>query len=308
LRLAARLNRNFKPFALVGLLVAAGSQGVSEEVIEALKKQYGFDKPVLVRYGIWLKNIMTLNFGESFTYEEPVMNVIVSKFPVSLQFGVISLILTYLICIPLGILKAIKDGSKFDAITSFILFLMYSIIPVMLGVLLIVFVAGESYLGWLPIGNLYSDDYDSLSLWGKIVDRSRHFILPLICYVIGNFTFLTLMMKNSMLDVVKLDYIRTARAKGLSDKTVYLKHALRNALIPIATGMSGILSVFFSGSIIIEQLFQLDGMGLLGLNAIAQRDYNVLMALLFLQSVLFMAGRLLVDLMYVLIDPRIDFA
>ena len=173
--------------------------------------------------------------------------------------------------------------------------------------LLVVFVAGSSYLGWFPIGGLYSDVYGDLSLWGKIVDRVHHFILPLICYMIGSFTFLTMMMKNSMLDVIKLDYVRTAMAKGLPERVVYMKHALRNALIPIVTGMSGILSVFFAGSLIIEQIFQLDGMGLLGFNAIKQRDYNVLMALLFIQSVLFLLGRLMVDILYVLIDPRIDF-
>lgn len=288
-------------------LSARGDQGISEEVIEALKKQYGFDKPLLVRYGVWLKNIATLDFGDSFTYEEPVIDVIASKFPVSLQFGVTSLILIYLVCVPLGVWKALKNGSSFDAASSVLLFITYSVPPVMLAILLIVFVAGDSYLGWLPIGGLYSDSYSELSLWGKIQDRIAHFILPLICYVIGSFTFLTLLMKNSMLDVVKLDYIRTARAKGLDEKIVYLKHALRNALIPIVTGMSGILSIFFAGSLIIEQIFQLDGMGLLGLNAIKQRDYNVLMGLLFLQSILFLLGRLLVDLLYVVIDPRIDF-
>jgi len=286
---------------------AMGEQGVSEELIEALKKQYGFDKPILVRYGIWLKNIATLNFGDSFTYEEPVIDVVMSKFPVSLQFGIISMILVYLICVPLGVYKAIRNGSTFDAISSFLLYIAYSIPPLMLAIMLIVFVAGSSYLGWFPIGGLYSDGYHDLSFWGKLTDRTHHFVLPLICYMIGSFTFLTMMMKNSMLDVIQLDYVRTARAKGLSTRMVYMKHALRNALIPIVTGMSGILSIFFAGSLIIEQIFQLDGMGLLGFNAIKQRDYNVLMALLFIQSFLFLLGRLLVDILYVLIDPRIDF-
>ena len=161
------------------------SSGVSEEVIEALKKQYGFDKPVHVRYWIWLKNISRLDFGESFTYEEPVIDVIVSKFPVSIQFGVISLIMSYLVCIVLGVLKAVNHGTAFDYVTSLLLFIFYSIPGFMLGILLIVYFAGGSFLNWFPMGELYSDNYYDLSLWGKIVDRVHHFILPLICYMIG---------------------------------------------------------------------------------------------------------------------------
>jgi microcin C transport system permease protein len=287
---------------------ARGESGVSQEVIDALNKQYGFDKPLPVRYGLWLKNIVTLDFGDSFKYEEPVLDVIVSKFPVSLTFGITSFILTYLVCIPLGVLKAIRNGSAFDRITTLILFATYSIPPIMLGILLIVFFAGSSYFNWFPIGGVHSDSYMDLSFWGQIVDRIHHAILPLICYMIGSFTFLTFMMKNSLLDVIRLDYVRTAKAKGLSDRMVYMKHALRNALIPIVTGMSGILGIFFSGSILIETVFNLDGMGLLGIQAANSRDYNVLMALIFIQSFLFLLGRLLTDILYVVVDPRIDFA
>ncbi|RYZ76710.1 MAG: ABC transporter permease subunit [Proteobacteria bacterium] len=281
--------------------------GVSQEVVDALNKQYGFDKPVLVRYGIWLKNIVTLDFGDSFKYEEPVTGLIISKFPVSLTFGIVSFILTYLVCIPLGVYKAIKNGSRFDTWSSITLSAAYSIPPIMLGILLLVFFAGASYFNWFPIGGLYSDNYDELTTMGKVWDRAHHFILPLICYMIGSFTYLTFMMKNSLLDVIKMDYVRTARAKGLNDRTVYMKHALRNALIPIVTGMSGILSIFFSGSILIEKIFNLDGMGLLSLTAVSARDYNVLMGLIFFQAILFLGGRLLTDILYVVVDPRIDF-
>ncbi len=287
---------------------ARGDTGVSQEVIDALNKQYGFDKPLLVRYGIWMKNLSTLNFGDSFKYEEPVTELIASKFPVSLTFGIVSFILTYLVCIPLGVLKAIRDGSAFDRATSLVLFVAYSVPPVMLGILLLVFFAGSSYFDWFPLSGLHSDNYVDLSTVGKLKDLVMHMILPLICYMIGSFTFLTLMMKNSMLDIVKLDYVRTARAKGLSEKTVYMKHALRNALIPIITGMGGILTLFFSGSILIETVFNLDGMGLLSITAATSRDYNVLMGLLFFESVMFLVGRLFADLLYVLVDPRIDFA
>lgn len=283
------------------------SSGVSEEVILALKKQYGFDKPLYMRYLIWVKNISRLDFGESFTYEEPVLDVITSKFPVSLQFGIISLFMSYIVSIIFGVMKAVKNGSNFDHVTSFFLIALYSIPGFMLAILLIVYFAGGSFYSWFPIGELYSDNYYDLSLWGKIVDRVHHFILPLVCYMIGSFTVLTMLMKNSLLDEIKKDYIRTARAKGLSEKTIYLKHALRNALIPIVTGIGGFLAVFFAGSLLLESIFQLDGIGLLSFKSILQRDYNVIMGILFIQSVLLLIGNLLSDIVYILVDPRINF-
>ena len=281
--------------------------GVSDEVIEALKKQYGFDKPVHIRYFIWIKNLFKFDFGESFSYEEPVLDVIVERFPVSLQFGLISLILTYLISIPLGVAKGVRDGSVFDSVSSFLLFVMYSIPPLMLGLLLLVFFAGGSFLEWFPLGDIYSDSYDELGFFGKVVDRVHHFILPMCCYMIGSFTLLSLLMKNSLIEEINLDYVRTARAKGLSEKKVVYKHAFRNSLIPIVTGLGSILTVFFAGSIIIEQLFNLNGIGLLSYQAALDRDYNVLMGLLFFQSVVLLLGRLISDVLYVIVDPRIDF-
>lgn len=284
-----------------------GNQGVSDEVMMALKKQYGFDKPLHERYFLWLKNIATLNFGESFTYEEPVFDVIVSKFPVSLQFGIISLILSYLISIPLGIMKAIKHGSLFDVSSSVILFIFYSIPSFMLAILLIVFLAGGSFYEIFPVGGLHSEFYDDLSVWEKLWDRIHHFTLPLICYTIGSFTSLTVLMKNSLIEEIKKDYVRTARAKGASEKVVYMKHALRNALIPIVTGLGGFLTVFFAGSLLLETIFQLDGIGLLSYKSILSRDYNVIMGLVFIQSALFLIGNVLSDFAYILVDPRIDF-
>lgn len=281
--------------------------GVSDEVLEALKKQYGFDKPIHERYWIWLKNLAQLDFGESFKYEAPAIDVIVSKFPVSLQFGIISIILTYLVCIVLGVAMAVRDGTAFDRISSLILFVAYAIPPVILAILLLVFFAGGSFVSWFPIGYLHGDDYEYLSLWGKIVDRVHHFILPLICYMIGSFTTLTLLTKNSLLDEIKKDYVRTAWAKGLDRKTVVFRHALRNSLIPVVTGIGGFLTLFLSGSLIIESIFQLDGIGLLGYNSTLARDYNVLMGLLFLSSLATLLGNLLTDIIYVFVDPRIDF-
>jgi len=281
---------------------------VSEEVIQALKEQYGFDKPVHIRYWIWLKNLSTLDFGESFTYEEPVIDVIMSKFPVSLQFGVISLILSYIICIPLGIFKAVKHGSVIDRASSLTIFAMYSIPGFMLAILLIVYFAGGSFFEWFPIGEIYSDEYDELTNWGKFKDRVHHFVLPLCSYMISSFTVLTMLMKNTMMEEIRKDYIRTARAKGLSEMRVFLKHALRNALIPIVTGIGSFLAVFFAGSLLIETIFNLDGMGLLGYSSLLERDYNVIMGLTFIQSLIMLVGNLISDIAYVFVDPRIDFS
>jgi microcin C transport system permease protein len=293
--------------AAFGATGRGAAQGVSDEVLEALKKQYGFDKPMHQRYLLWLKNIVTLNFGESFTYEEPVLDVIVSKFPVSLQFGIVSLFLSYLVSIPLGILKAIRHGTVFDVSSSILLFVLYSIPSFMLAILLIVFLSGGSFLEIFPVGGLYSEVYDELEWWEQILDRIHHFTLPLICYTIGSFTSLTVLMKNSLIEEIKKDYIRTARAKGLEERVVYMKHALRNALIPIVTGLGGFLSVFFAGSLLLETIFQLDGIGLLSYRSILSRDYNVIMGLVFIQSALFLVGNVLSDFAYVLVDPRIDF-
>ena len=283
------------------------STGVSQEVLDGLAKQYGFDKPVHERYIIWLKNISRFDFGDSFSYQEPVIDVISSKFPVSLTFGIVSLFLTYLVCIPLGVKKAIHAGSFFDRVTGFILNTTYSIPPLILAIFLIVWFAGGSYFDWFPIGGIKSDNYDDLTTMGKILDRTMHFVLPLTCYMIGNFTELSMLVRNSMLDIIKSDYIRTARAKGLSDKLVYYKHALRNALIPVATGLGGFLRVFLAGSLIIETIFNLDGIGLLGYSSILARDYNVIMGLTFISAILLLVGNILSDIIYVMVDPRIDF-
>ncbi len=248
-----------------------------------------------------------MDFGNSFTFEDPVIDVISSRFPVSLQFGIVSFILSYLVCIPLGVMKAIKANTAFDHISGIILYAAYSVPVLVLGIFLITFFAGGSYFNWFPIGMLYSDNYDSLTTWGKILDRLHHFILPIICYMLGGFTELTMLMRNSMLDVVKSDYVRTARAKGLSENVVLFKHALRNAFLPIATGIGGFFRVFLAGSLIIENVFQLNGIGQLSYSSILARDYNVIMGILFLSAVFLMLGRVFSDIVYVLVDPRIDF-
>ena len=280
--------------------------GVSKDLVEALKKQYGFDKPIPIQYLIWLKNAITFDFGDSFIHEEPVVNLILERVPISLQFGLISIILTYLICIILGVSMAVRKNSSFDISASVLLIVLYSIPSLMLGILLKVFLAGQ--LDWFPIGDLYSDMYFEKGFWGKILDRIHHFILPMLCYMVGIFTVLTLFMKNNLLEEISKDYIKTARAKGLSKKVVIYKHALRNALVPIATGLGNVFGIFLAGSIIIEKIFNINGIGLLAFDSAVARDYTVIMALIFIQSLIFIAGRIISDLTYFIIDPRIDFS
>lgn len=286
----------------------AGDAAVTQEVIDALKAQYGFDQPLHMRYIIWLKNLFALDFGLSFTYEEPALEIIVSKFPVSLQFGIISLILSYLICIPLGIIKAIRHGSAFDLATSAILSALYAVPGFMLGLLLLVFFASGQFFEWFPLGGMISDNYENFTFFEKVRDRVWHFVLPLAAYMVSQFTVLTILMKNSLLEEIKKDYVRTARAKGLSEKKVYFKHAVRNALIPIVTGLGSLLTIFFAGSLLIETIFELDGIGRMSFRAVLERDYNVLMASIFIQSVLMLFGNLISDIAYVVVDPRIDFS
>ena len=282
------------------------SSGVSEELIAVLEKQYGFDKPLGIRYVLWLKKAIFLDFGESFIHEEPVISMILERVPISLQFGLISFLLTYLVCILLGVQMAVKKNSFFDASAGVILIVLYSIPPVMLGILLKVFLAGQ--WGWFPIGDLYSDTYFEKDFLGQVVERIHHFILPMLCYMVGAFTMLTQFMKNNLLEEINKDYVQTARAKGLSKKTVYYKHALRNALVPIATSFGNIFGIFLAGSLIIEKIFSIPGIGLLAFDSAVARDYPVIMALIFIQSLIFIVGRIFSDFLYVLIDPRIDFS
>ena len=289
-----------------GALSSGSEYGVSSEVIEALKKQYGFDKPLPIQYLIWLKNAITLDFGDSFIHEEPVARLILERVPISLQFGLVSFILTYLVCIILGVSMAVRKGSSFDLNSSIVLIVLYSIPPLMLGILLKVFLAGR--WDWFPIGDLYSDMYFEKNFWGQVLDRIHHFILPMLCYMVGAFTILTQFMKNNLLEEIKKDYVKTAQAKGLSKQAVIYKHALRNALVPIATGIGNVFGIFLTGSLIIEKIFNIQGIGLLAFDSAIARDYNVIMALIFIQSLIFIVGRLVSDFTYILIDPRIDFS
>lgn len=285
--------------------VTSGSQMVSPEIIEALKKQYGFDKPLLQRYWLWLKNAAQFKFGDSFVHGRSAMSVILERVPVSLQFGVASFLITYGVSIVLGLFMAVKANKSWDIALSFGLITLAALPAFILGVLLLVFFAGETFLDIFPMGYLYSDNYYALSPWHKFLDRAHHFILPLVCYVIGGFTALTMLGRNSVLEESHKDYARTARAKGLSERKIYGKHILRNALIPMVTGIGGALAMFLSGSVLVESVFQLQGIGALGFQSVLSRDYNLIMALLYLSSLLLLVGNLLGDMIYMVVDPRV---
>lgn len=275
-----------------------------------LEKQYGLDKPIPVRYWNWLKKIVVFDFGDSTATREPAMKTIMERVPVSIGFGVPGFILTYLVCITLGMMKALKDGSGFDTSSSVVLFVAYSVPPLVLSVIfLLVFCTDRILPGGaiFPLGGAWSDHWNELTTVQKIRDYVEHMFLPVCASLLGGFTFLTILMKNSLLDVLSSDFIRTARAKGLSEKKVIFKHALRNAVLPLMVGIGGFLSAFVAGSIVIEQVFGLPGMGRLLLESLNSRDYNVLMGVAVIQSGVVMLGQLMSDIAYVLVDPRIDF-
>ncbi len=256
-----------------------------------------------------ISGLLQGDMGTSFEHSQPVGKLIRERIPISLYFGLISFFLTYAVCIPLGIMKAIRHNTNFDVITSFVIFIGYSIPGYALGVLLLLLFASGKVMGieWFPMGNFRSLDYDSLSFFGKIFDQIKHTVLPVICYMVGSFATLTILMKNSLLENLSLDYVRTAFAKGLPEKKVIFKHAVRNSLIPIATGIGGIVGIFLSGSYLMELVFNIDGIGLLSFKAITTMDYPIFMGFLALSVLTLLIGNLISDLLYVLIDPRIKF-
>jgi microcin C transport system permease protein len=284
-----------------------GAAQITDELREELNKLYGFDKPIHIRYFNWMGNVLKGNLGESYEYKEPVADVIVQKLPVSLTFGVFSFFLVYLISIPLGIFKAIKDGSRFDTGSSLLLFVTYSIPPFAFAIVLIMLFCGGSFLDWFPLQGLKSDDWDELTRGQQILDYLSHIVLPLFAYVIGQFAVTTMMMKNSFLEQISQDYVRTAKAKGLSQSKIYFKHVLRNALVPIATEIGDFLTLFLSGSILIEQIFGLDGIGMLNYQSIMTRDYPVVLAIIMLAALARMLGGLISDILYVVLDPKVSF-
>ena len=281
------------------------TQPLSEEQLNELKKYYGFDKPVLVSYFLWLGKVLTGDLGTSTRYYDPVWNMIRERIPISLYFGVLSLVLVYGICIPLGISKAIRHKSSFDNVSSVVVFTGYAIPGWVVGVLMLVVFA--SHWEVFPLGGLASDEFEDLTYAAKFLDVIRHTALPLMAYVIGSFTVMTFLMKNTLMDNLASDYVRTAIAKGLPFRKAIFKHALRNSLIPIATSFGNNISIILTGSFLIETVFNINGMGLLGYESVVERDYPVVMGILVISSLLFMIGNILSDICVALVDPRVKF-
>ena len=281
------------------------TQPLSEEQIETLKKYYGFDQPVLLAYFTWLKKVVTGDLGTSTRYYDPVWLMIRERIPISLYFGLISMVMIYGLCIPLGIAKAVRHKTVFDNVSSVALFVGYAIPGWVLGVLLLIVFASKWEL--FPLGGFVGDMFELYGFWGKAGDLIWHTVLPLCAYVAGSFTVMTFLMKNSLMDNLAADYVRTAIAKGLPFKKAVFRHALRNSLIPIATSFGNNISVVLTGSFLIEKVFNIDGMGLLGYESVVERDYPVVMGILVISSLLFMIGNILSDLCVALVDPRVKF-
>ena len=282
-------------------------EALPEDAIQQIREYYGFDKPVHVRYALWLRNLAHLDLGNSYVYQESVWDVIKSRFPVSIFLGLTGFLLSYLICVPLGVIKAVKHGSRFDFISSAIVFLGYSVPGWALGTALLVLFGGGSYWSIFPLGGFRPSDWEFLSIGGKIVAQARHMFLPVVCYMVGSFATLTILTKNSLLENLGQDYVRTAFAKGLDERRVIFVHALRNSLIPLATGLGHVFSLILAGSFLIERVFNIDGMGYLGYTSILQRDYPVALGILVIGSLLLLIGNILSDMIYALVDPRIRF-
>jgi microcin C transport system permease protein len=285
-----------------------GARGLPKEFIEKLEKEFGFDKPPLERFLIMMWNYVRFDFGESFFRSKGVLDLVWEKLPVSITLGLWTTLLAYVVSIPLGIRKAVRDGSGFDAWTSGVLIAAYAIPGFLFAVLLLVVFAGGSYYQWFPLRGLTSDNWEQLSWPERILDYFWHITLPVLASTISGFTSLTMLTKNSFLDEVRKQYVMTARAKGLSERKVLYGHVFRNAMLIVIAGFPAVfIGVFFGGSLIIETLFSLDGLGRLGFEAALQRDYPVIFGTLFFFGLIGLVIGILSDLMYVFVDPRIDF-
>ncbi len=285
-----------------------GAQGLDPELIARIEKLYGFDKPLSERFWLMLKSYAVFDFGDSFYRDRSVTELIVEKMPVSISLGLWSTLIMYLISIPLGIRKAIRDGSRFDVWTSSVIVVGYAIPGFLFAILLIVLFAGGTYLDWFPLRGLTSPNWDELNWWQKILDYFWHLALPITANVIGGFATLTILTKNSFLDEINKQYVITARAKGLTEQRILYGHVFRNAMLIVIAGMpAALVSLFFTGSLLIEVIFSLDGLGLLGFESTINRDYPVVFGTLFIFTLMGLLLKLVSDVTYVLVDPRIDF-
>jgi microcin C transport system permease protein len=285
-----------------------GAQGLDPEFIKSLEKQFGFDKPAHERFLLMMKNYLTFDFGKSYFRDVSVIELIKEKLPVSISLGIWMTLITYFISIPLGIRKAVRDGERFDTWTSTVLVIGYAVPGFLIAVLLLIVFAGSSFFQWFPSRGLTSDNWEQLSLVGKVIDYFWHLTLPIIAMALGAFTTMTFLTKNSFLDEIRKQYVTTARSKGLGEREVLYGHVFRNAMLLIIAGFPGaFVSAFFSGSLLIETIFSLDGLGLLGFESAIKRDYAVVFATLYIFALIGLVVNVVTDFIYTLVDPRIDF-
>lgn len=283
-----------------------GGQGVDPRRLAQIKALYGFDKPPTERFVLMLKQYATFDLGRSFFQNKPVSQLIVEKLPVSISLGLWTFFISYLVAVPLGVMKAVRAGSRFDLVTTILVLVGYAIPGFVLGVVLLVVFGGQ--LNWFPLRGLTSPNWAELSLGGKIVDYLWHITLPVTAMVLGSFAVTTMLTKNAFLEEIRKQYVVTARAKGLAERRVLGRHIFRNALIPIVTGFpAAFIGAFFTGSLLIETLFSLDGLGLLSYESIIRRDYPVVMGSLFVFTLIGLVTKLISDLCYVWVDPRVKF-
>ena len=281
---------------------------IDAKQLEELKALYGFDKPAHVRYVEMLGNFARFDLGRSFMHNKDVWQLIKEKLPVSISLGLWTFLISYLVSIPLGVAKAVREGSRFDALTTLLVLVGYAIPGFVLGVFLIVLFAGGTFLDWFPLRGLVSDNWASLSWPARIADYFWHLTLPLTCIVIGSFAVMTMLTKNTFVEEMRKQYVLVARAKGLSQQRVLYKHIFRNALIPIVTGFpAAFVGAFFAGSLLIETLFSLDGLGLLSYESVVRRDYPVVLGSLYLFTLIGLVVKLVADVLYVVVDPRVQF-
>ena len=285
-----------------------GAQGLDPELVAEIELMYGFDKPIHVRFFKMMRDYATFNFGDSFFRDQKVVDLVLDKMPVSISLGIWSTLVIYLVSIPLGIRKALKHGSRFDVWSSTVVILGNAIPTFLFAILLIVLFSGGSYFSWFPLRGLLSDNISTLPWWQQVLDYFWHLVLPITAILIGSFASLTMLTKNSFLDEINKQYVITARAKGITERRVLYRHVFRNAMLIIIAGFpAAFIGMFFTGSLLIEIIFSLDGLGLLGFESTIQRDYPVMFGTLFIFTLLGLIVGIISDLMYTVIDPRIDF-
>lgn len=303
-----RENRALDASATDAVSKYRGARGLDPDLIREIEQMYGMDKPIHARFLDMMGDYLTFDFGESFFQDRSVVDIVIDKMPVSISLGLWTTLIVYTISIPLGIAKAVRDGSRFDLITSSLITTGYAIPSFLFAILLIILFAGGRYFSWFPLRGLVSESWGELSAFGKLLDYFWHLALPITAMVIGGFATLTLLTKNSFIDQIQMQYVTTARAKGLSETRVLYGHVFRNAMLIVVAGFPGaFMSILFTGSLLIEVIFSLDGLGLLGFEAAIHRDYPVMFATLYFFSLLGLVMGIVSDLTYVFVDPRIDF-